>query len=184
MIIRLTEIPERGLEIKESRSLDWLREQMQSEGFDVMWPASNIELDLKLIRHKRQVRLTGKMRLQAAYLCSKCGKQFEREIKIALQELFLPSDSFGDPGVRTLDLQEEDFQNSLYSEDEINLGRYLAESVLLEMQDYPRCEAPECNTENPVTYGEDWDVDERELRRNPDWQRQLQRVNLKMNGKN
>lgn len=175
MKIRLVEIPEGGLEIREEISEEWLVKALELAEYANFTPCGKGVLSLHVRKLKRQIQLSGKISVKVSFTCSRCGNDCVLEASPKIKELFLPADKFATSGGKKLDLRKEDFQYILYEGDEIDLERYMAETVILALPTYPRCENSELCIEKDVAYEEDW-VEETKPDVNPDWREGIIRV--------
>ena len=176
MKLRLQDIPEGVLNLREERPESWLRDAMHLEAADQYRPSSPVEIELKLRKHRRRVSVSGRARLKLAFSCSRCGREGVMDLAVPVRETFLPADRFRRPEKKKVDLEEEDFQNAFYENDDIDLKRYIAESILLALPMYPLCEDGDACAPGPVAYSEDWGVSEKGKDVNPAWKEGMARV--------
>ncbi len=179
MKLKLTEIPEGGLTIQEELPVGWLVEQSGFGPDDPYRPTGPVVLNLNVRKAKRQVTVSGTATATLAFVCSHCAEDGLLTPTATLRETFLPADKFRLPEGRALDLEEQDFQNAFYDNDEIELGRYVAESIVLALPMFPVCERPEC-ADVPGDHREDWDEPEAHKRVNPMWKAGLAQVKDKL----
>ena len=179
MRIRLTDIPDEGLHLSEDVDAAQLLKAIPEglpEGYEAR---EKLNLDLELKRNNRQVRIKGKVKTQVDFTCSRCGASGSWPLRLAIHETFLPMESFQVPEKKRVDLEEDDLDNAYYENGEIDLGRYLAEEMMLALPMAPRCQDAHC-AEQPNDYTEAWgDEDEPEKAVNPMWQESLKRIRLK-----
>lgn len=177
LTLRLVEIPEAGLVISEEAPLGWLRDVMRLTDEDAVQPVSPLVINLRVTKLKARITVTGEARTKLAFVCSRCGKASEQALRVALKETFLPAEKFVLPAGKNVDLDPADFKFAYYERDELDLGAYLGESVLLELPMFPVCPDPESCSPDEVVWREDWDRETEETRDvNPAWHAQLSLV--------
>jgi len=178
MKIRLAEIPDGGFKIDEDKDQSWLKNQFKERDFDLYEPTSSVNLNLRIRRFKNRVTVKGKIITSVSFTCSRCTKEGKMPVKVNVNEAFLPENKLAVPDQHTLDLDFKDFKNYSYSEDEIDLGDYIAESIMLTLPVFPKCDSETCKS-GSVDYIEDWEVTEDDYKKadvNPAWQEGLGRV--------
>ncbi len=173
MIVRLVEIPKQGRRYRETFTPGWLGGRVGFMESDLYRPLGPVDVDLNLTKHQKRVEVKGRVRTRLACVCSHCGADRELDVDLAVEELFLPAELA--PRERGgVDLAPSDFRQSYYEDDEIDLGWYIAESLILALPDYPRCEnSPECEAAEGG-YREDWGEEEAKPEVNPAWRAGLE----------
>ncbi len=131
MKIRVSDISEDGKKLEGKQEDHWVRQGLETDSNDVFLPNGALYFDLRLVRAVRKVELRGTSSLKWITRCGRCLKDLDYVTEITLKEAFLPSEEFRIPTDKEVDLEEEDFINSFYHDDEIDLGRYLLEQHLL-----------------------------------------------------
>ena len=176
MKLRLVEIPEEGLKIQEERSSEWL---LRSTGLDEGEPFrldGPIRISLHARKIKRQVTVRGQVSADVVFQCSRCLKPGRQTVTGEIEETFLPADKFGTSAGKRVDLQEEDFAYALYENDEIDLGRYIADTLLLVMPMFPHCADSQSCAAGDVAFQEDWEEGDMSPPVNPAWKEGLARA--------
>ncbi|RJO63278.1 MAG: DUF177 domain-containing protein [Myxococcales bacterium] len=183
MKIRLVEIPEGGLQIDEQFGPDWLRSMVEPREGDLYHQAGPAHVRLHLQRRYKQVLVSGALSVPMGFACSRCDKPGVVEASVKVKETFLPAEKFESEGKKAYDLAEDDFQMALYANDELDLGRYLADSILLELPMYPHCADDAACVGEAIRYEEDWQEDPVKGPVNPAWREGLKRIKLKNKNK-
>lgn len=175
MKIRLVEIPEGGLKIEDELKQSWLQQKFNERDFDLYQSESPVFLNLRVQKIKRRITVKGKVTATVSFNCSRCNESGTTPLTVNINEAFLPEDSRAVYDKRTVDLDLRDFKNSTYTDDEVDIGDYIVESVMLTLPVFPKCGSETCQS-GSMDYIEEWDVTEEEIRMansNPAWKRGL-----------
>lgn len=185
MRLRVSELGEGRFEVAREIALPELRALLHGKDDDPVRPLGALSYSVALTRNKRQVRLTGTLEVPLWARCTRCNAEIEHTLRLKLSELFVPA-PVPDPEApikRKIDLVAEDFESQTYENDEIDLDRYLADSVLLEFPEFPLCAGnPDCE-DGKGDYLEDWGVSETEMNSNPVWKASLEAIKKEMTKK-
>ncbi len=116
MKIKVSEIPDEGLEIDERTSL------RPNEG------ETPAELKLRLQKQGPEVTISGSIKAQVTLVCGRCLKEFQKDTEIPVELVYMP--------VRELreekhELEPDELDTGFYKEDEIDLDSIAGEQVLL-----------------------------------------------------
>jgi uncharacterized metal-binding protein YceD (DUF177 family) len=177
LTMRLAEIPEAGLIIDEAAPTAWLENVLGVTEDATYRPLTPLQMNLKVTKLNKRVSVNGRVRLTVAFTCSRCTRDSEQELNVKIKETFLPAEKFVVPGKKNIDLDQSDFRFAYYENDELDLGAYIAESILLELPMYPVCADSDACVSDAVVWREDWDEEaEHEKEINPAWQAQLAMV--------
>ncbi len=174
MKIRVSDISEEGKSLKGHQAEGWVREHLDIGPEDVFLPHGELLYDLRLVRAVRKVELKGTSSLVWTTQCGRCLTELDYVTDITLKEAFLPSEEFRVPTETAVDLEEEDFINSFYHDDEIDLGRFLLEQHLLALPMVLHC-PEECALPHAEGASENYD-DAPSLPSNPKWNEGLKKL--------
>jgi len=182
MKITLVEIPNGGLLLKESLDESWLCEALHLDEDSIIKPDGKLFIDLKLEKFKRRVSVRGHISMNYKYTCSRCLKPFSGRVNLSIKENFLPADKYKMHDGKTIDLGDGDFRYLFYEDEELDLGGYFAESLLLSLPMYPVCDSYECKT-GSIDHLEDWGENETantETQKpiNPAWKKGLAKLSI------
>jgi uncharacterized protein len=157
MKIRLNEIPEDGREYILNRKSAELNEALE----DIIQKAPyDISLYIKPISSK-DFDVTGQVSTQTSELCSRCGEDFQFNVKKTIHEILIPdpgedrTGKYAKTSAVKLNTAEETLTVSSYKSSQFDLGEFVHEAVALEVPFNPICQKCEKSTEEkPFIYDE------------------------------
>ena len=109
-----------------------------------------VDLDFDIVKDKERFRLTGTVRTELELPCSRCLELFRLPVDATFDQRFLPAAEMASEEER--EVQEDDFENSYYRDDQIDLNELLREQFYLTLPMKPLCRdtcsglCPQCGT--------------------------------------
>jgi len=116
MKVRVSEIPDEGLEIDERVSL-------KLDSGEV--PA---RVRLSLEKRGREVLVKGNVEAELALTCGRCLKEFRKEASVPVEMVYLPVEELRD---ETYELEAGEMDTGFYREDELDIDALAAEQLIL-----------------------------------------------------
>lgn len=148
MKIRVSEIPAEGIKVNCKEDLE----------LDENGMVSNAELDLKVEKAGLNVFIRGKIVAPLKHTCSRCLKEFQKEVSLDMMLLYCPAEHIA--GAKEQELAPDELNTGYYRDDEIDLGDMAKEQVLLVVPMKPLCSesckglCPKCGADlNEVACG-------------------------------
>ena len=127
MKIQVSDIPEEGMEIEDVESIE-------SETGGV---ASKARLKLRVEKLGTEVRLSGTVGAKLAVECSRCLKEFDEDLSIPVDLVFVPAEAVQDKEGH--ELASDEMNTGFYRDGELDLGEISGEQVLLNVSMKPLC---------------------------------------------
>lgn len=127
MRIRLSEIPDEGLDIEDEESI----------GAVTGGVADRVALSLRADKIGTEIRLTGKLRAGLNFECSRCLKPFVADTSIPVDLVFVPAEDI----VRKEghELASDEMNTGFYRGGELDMAEISGELVLLNIPMKPLC---------------------------------------------
>lgn len=125
MKVKVPDIPEEGLEIKERVSL------RLNEG------ETPAELDLHVTRKGAEVQIEGRIGARVELTCGRCLGQFLREFDLPVDMVYHPVSEMKE---EKYELKPDELETGFYADDEIDIGALAAEHLILSLPMRPLCE--------------------------------------------
>ena len=109
-----------------------------------------VVLDFDIHKDKERFRLLGTVRTELELPCSRCLEPFRLPVDASFDQRFLPASDLDARDER--EVQEDDFEITYYSDDQIDLNQLLREQFYLTLPMKPLCSegckglCPQCGT--------------------------------------
>ena len=126
MKLSITDIPEEGLSVD-------IEEGEVAPDFVV----SPVRASLNILRNGTQVSVNGSMTANVRLRCSRCLKDFFREMSVPFDVVYYPVDELH--GEETYEVRTEELEMGFYADQEIDLPGLLSEQVMLNVPMKPLC---------------------------------------------
>ena len=184
MKIRLTEIPSEGLKIEESRPALWLDEQFPPSDLDPYKSSGDVLFVLSMHKETQNVRVEGTVEADFRLVCGRCLREMPHHQRIRVREVFVPATKVKQPWeLEESDETIGDAECATYEDDEVNVGLYCAEQLLLSLPRFPRCVEGEGCYGKSMDWTERWDEESAEgepvASSNPKWLEGLKQAKKK-----
>jgi uncharacterized protein len=124
MKVRVSEIPEEGLEIDERVSLALDGSEVPSH------------LKLRIEKQGEEVLVKGEVEAQLVLTCGRCLKEFTKEASVPVDLVYRPLEELRD---EVHELEPDEMDTGFYKGDELDIDTIAAEQVLLSMPMRPLC---------------------------------------------
>lgn len=135
MRVRLSNIPEDGLDVHFSRGGDWFFQLLRREDrYDFSLDSIDIHCFVK--KNRANVTVRGEIATEINLECCRCLEKFKLPIKTDFDYIFFP-----DPGgyEADLELNYEDLGASYFRDDLIDLDQIIVEQIILQIPVKPLC---------------------------------------------
>lgn len=135
MRVRLSNIPEDGLDVRFSRGGDWffhLLRQEDKHDFSL----DSIDIHCLIKKNRANVAVRGEIGTEIDLECCRCLEKFRLPIKTQFDYTFFP-----DPGgyEEDLELSYEELGTSYFRDDLIDLDHIVVEQIILQIPVKPLC---------------------------------------------
>ncbi len=128
MKIAVSEIPEEGLEVEREEALN-------SDSVRVVQP---VKVSLKIRKVGAEVVVSGIIRAAQAMTCSRCLKDFTKELAVPVDLVYEPAEGLG-PGDKQHELKADELETGFYGGDELDIEGMVEEQMLLSVPLKPLC---------------------------------------------
>jgi uncharacterized protein len=126
MKIKVSEIPEEGLDIDAEEALE----------ADDSGAVSKARLNLRVEKSGADVFVSGKISARVSLSCSRCLKHLGRDLSVPVNLAYSPADAVSE---EAHELSPDELNTGFYRDDEIDLGEVSREQVLLNVPMKPLC---------------------------------------------
>ncbi len=158
MKIRLTEIPTDGLVIDEPRSVAWLDERFPPSKLDAYKSLGDLHFSLRLQKENLNVRIEGQVEADFHLICGRCLREMPHHQRVRIKDVFVPADKVKEAAeIEESDETIGDAACATYEDDEVNVGLYCAEQLLLSLPRFPSCAEGEGCYGESVDWTENWE---------------------------
>ena len=100
--------------------------------------ATPVRYDLLVRKFESLLSISGSVTFEAAFTCGRCLEEFHRNMSLAMDIRVAPKSDFREPA--EAEFKDEDIDVYHYEGDEVDIGPFIYEEVLLNMPFRPLCE--------------------------------------------
>ncbi len=142
MVLEFHEIPDKGLDVDAQVPFHWLDDESSDLLRRLYSFSSPLDVHAHLERTQDNVFVEGEFSGTVATRCVRCLNPVESKISAPFRLTLLPhSDSYKPD--REHEIEADDVDLAYYEEERIDLGKVVAEQVILTLDPYPHCR-PDC----------------------------------------
>ncbi|MEA2014554.1 MAG: DUF177 domain-containing protein [Thermodesulfobacteriota bacterium] len=135
MQINISNIPEEGLNLRFSKSGEWVHQSLP-EGDESVFRVHEIEVQCFVEKALKNVSIKGRMCAGIELECCRCLERFDLPVDIEFKYVLMPADDIKE---NEIELTYEDLEYSHYEGDTIDLGQIIAEQIVLQIPVKPLC---------------------------------------------
>lgn len=138
-ILPVLSIPDDGMELPVALDAAWLRGALEDTGFSPRGDGPTRVL-VRLDRDKRDVVVSGHFDIALHATCVACLEPFDLRVEGDLQLVLEPKPKAPTKAHEEIELKAAELDVDYYEDDQIDLGRWLREAILVEAPVHPRHE--------------------------------------------
>jgi|Deesub1362A_J573_1020465.scaffolds.fasta_scaffold00143_39 uncharacterized protein len=126
MRIKVSEIPQEGLDVREEMSLEW--DDLQARA----------SFEARAEKVGQEVLLKGVLEASVELACSRCLGRFRQDLRVPVDVFYHPAETLKE---ETRELGTEEMSTGFYQEDEIDTAVLAREQLMLNLPMKPLCRA-------------------------------------------
>ena len=135
MKVRLSNIPDDGLDVHFSKGGDWFFQLLRQEDrYD--FSLDRIDIRCQLNKIHKNVTAKGEIITEIGLECCRCLERFTLPVAVEFDYTFSPDPRDSE---KDLELSDEELGMNYYSDDQIDIGDIVVEQVILQIPMKPLC---------------------------------------------